>query len=66
MHRFSDFAQEDRPLEGDKLQIDDILNQEISILDYKVNKSKFSKGSGKCTTIQIESNNVKNVIFTGS
>ena len=41
--RFSDFAEEDGPLEGDKIRIDSILNQEILITGHKVKKSKYKK-----------------------
>jgi len=36
------------------------------VLDYKIEKSKFEKASGKCLHLQIELNQTKHVIFTGS
>ena len=65
MHKFSDFATED-VFEGDKLSIDEVLNNEVEIINFKINQSKFQKGTGKCLTIQVELNNEKRVIFTGS
>jgi len=66
MHRFSDFAT-DKILDGDKLRIDDILNEEIKIIGCAIKNSKYSKNdSGKYLTLQIESNSKKHVIFTGS
>jgi hypothetical protein len=37
------------------------------VTDFKVEDSKFEKkGSGKCLTLQIEHNNSKHIVFTGS
>ena len=65
MNRFSEFASEDGPLDGDKIRLDDILNKEIIIKDYRISKSKY-EGKGDYTTIQIEDNGLQQVIFTGS
>ena len=66
MKRFSDFA-EDKVLDGDKVKIDDILNKEIKIIGYAIKNSKYSKKkSGKYLTLQIELEDKKYVIFTGS
>ncbi|MBW2598538.1 MAG: hypothetical protein JRC60_00195 [Deltaproteobacteria bacterium] len=66
--RFSDFAEEEGPLEGAKVKIDSILNQEIFVTGYKVKKSKYSKkGSGQCLTVQFETEEEgKKIFFTGS
>jgi len=65
--RFSDFAEEDGPLEGDKVKIETILNQEILILGYKVKKSKYKKeNSEQCLTVQFEIDGHKRIFFTGS
>jgi hypothetical protein len=43
------------------------MNKEIVVADFKVEDSKFTnKGSGKCLTLQIEYDNSKRVVFTGS
>lgn len=39
--RFSDFAKEERYLEGPKKRIDEVLNLEILITGFKVGKSKY-------------------------
>lgn len=66
MKRFSDICDE-KVLDGDKIKIDDLLNQEIIILDYRVRESKFSKDkNGKYLTLQISMNEEKKVVFTGS
>ena len=66
MKRFSDFVQE-KILDGEKLKIDDILNIEIIILSFVIKNSKYSKNkNGKYLTLQIEKDNKKFIIFTGS
>lgn len=68
MHNFSDFniQLQIKSFEGDKIKIDKILNREITVLDYKIETSKFEKGNGKCLYIQVEVNGDKRVVFTGS
>lgn len=67
MKRFSDFAEEPRPLEGDKIPIDSILNKELTITGHKIGKTKYMRGnSDKCLTIEVEIDGVKRVVFTGS
>lgn len=68
MKRFSDFSNE-KVLEGDKIKIDDILNEEIIIHNYRIKDSRYSKNeSGKYLTLQISKNekDEKKVVFTGS
>ncbi len=66
--RFSDFAQGHKPLDGDKLRIDDILNREIEVLAIRIKPSKYGngKGSGSCLTIQFMMDGERHVVFTGS
>ncbi len=67
LKRFGDFAEEESPLDGAKIKIGELLNQEILILAFKVRHSKFEqKGSGKCLTLQFEKDGVKGILFTGS
>lgn len=67
VHKFSDFAKEDKGLlEGKKKKIDQILNMEIIVLGYKIKPSKFQDKSPQYTTIQFEQNGEKYVIFTSS
>lgn len=51
---------------GDKIRMDRILNREIIVHDFKIENSKYEKGNGKCLYMQIQLNNVKHVVFTGS
>lgn len=66
--RFSDFAKERVALDGEKVSIDAVLNQEIEITGYRTSKSKYTKNnSGKCLTLQfVDPMGEKHVLFTGS
>jgi hypothetical protein len=67
--RFSDFANEPTCLEGCKVKIDDILNQEIIISGHSIKSSKYSKNeSGKYLTLQFmyPSENAYKIFFSGS
>jgi hypothetical protein len=65
--RFSDFAEEQRPLDGDKIKIEQVLNIEIEILGYRVTRSKYEKNrSGKCLQLQVDLDGAHKVLFTGS
>ena len=66
MKKFGDFAKENI-LDGEKLRIDDILNEEIEIINYSVKTSKYPKNnSGKYLTLQLRRENRRYVVFTGS
>jgi len=68
MKKFSDFA-EITTLEGDKMKIDNILNQNIVVIGARISKSKYSKNeSGKYLTLQFKMLDEEKpyVIFTGS
>lgn len=62
MNKFSDFAEEQ--LFGEKISVSEILNKEISVLSYKIAKSKIEKDD--YAQIQIEINGEKKVVFTNS
>lgn len=63
--KFSDFAEDIKLFEGTKKRIDDILNQEILILDFKIKESKQRLGT-PYATIQFRQNDTNYIIFTGS
>lgn len=66
MNKFSDFA-EDAALDGEKMKIAEILNKEIAILNYSINRSKYAKGDNQsCLKLQFELNNEKHITFSGS
>lgn len=62
---FGDFAEESKSLDGDKKKIENILDQRILIVDFKVKPSKQKKGT-LYTTIQFKIDGINHVIFTGS
>ncbi len=62
MDKFSSFVEE--RLVGDKVSVSDILNKEITVLSYKIMKSKIEDDN--YAQIQIEINGVKKVVFTSS
>jgi hypothetical protein len=65
--RFADFSNEPEPLQGEKCKIDDILNSEIEILNFRLSSSKFPKGESKrCLTLQFRQNEKLRIVFTGS
>lgn len=65
--RFSDFAEEEQPLEGGKLRLDDLVNREVLVTGHKIRSSKYKdKGSGKCLTLQVEVDGETHIAFTGS
>lgn len=65
--RFSDFAVERVPLDGEKIKLDSIINQEIMVIGYAINRSKYDKNSsGKVLTLQFEHAGRRLVVFTGS
>jgi len=63
--RFSDFAAETKSFEGDKKKIDEILNKDILIIDYKIKDSKQHKDT-EYVTIQFKLGDVSHIVFTGS
>jgi hypothetical protein len=68
MKKFSDMAIPiSNRLIGDKMKINKILNREIIVHSFRIENSKYSKNkSGKCLFLQIEFEQVKYVVFTGS
>ena len=62
MMRFSDFADE-KPFRGNKIRINDILNQQITVKNFRITPSKYN---GECVSMQIEYKGRDRVIFTGS
>lgn len=69
MKLFSEISQESSRLEGEKVKLDSILNQDIIIHDFNIAPSSFSKNkSGNYIMIQfsIKGKEEKSVLFTGS
>ena len=67
MKRFADFNTDQAPLDGEKIQLEDILNVEVLVIGFNIRKSKYGKNaSGKCLALQIEIDDVRRLVFTGS
>lgn len=65
--RFSNFAKEATPLDGDKIRIDEVLDKEIEVIGCQVRRSKYEKNrTGKCLLLQMIFNGSRRVLFTGS
>lgn len=71
MLKFSEFAEDDeKPIEGEKVRIESILNKPIILTAFKIRNSKYKKENcTQCATVQfyeIESPSRKEIFFTGS
>jgi hypothetical protein len=65
--RFNEFAKEIPCLDGNKVKIKDIINQEILVTAFKVRTSKYKKSnSERCLTIQFKMDGANHIFFTGS
>ena len=65
MHKFSDFAKEEMGLEGDKVSISELFNQNIIVLAYRKLESRAVKGK-TCVEIQFKLGEKLGVTFTNS
>lgn len=63
--RFSDFAEEAKAFDGDKKKIDEILNQEILVIDFKMKESKHHRDT-QYVTLQFKIDNTTFILFNGS
>jgi hypothetical protein len=67
LQRFSEFAQEDRPLDGEKRRIDELLNIELVVTGERIRESKYKEeGRRRYMTLQVEIEGKRYVAFTGS
>ena len=63
--RFSDFAEESKIFDGNKKKIEEILNREILVLDFKLKESKHHRDT-QYVTIQFKIDNMIYILFNGS
>ena len=63
--RFSDFAEESKAFDGDKKKIDEILNKEILVIDFKLKESKHHRDS-QYLTLQFKIDEATFILFNGS
>ncbi|WP_346236133.1 hypothetical protein ABDK00_017000 [Niabella insulamsoli] len=68
MHSFSDLNIQPtyNSFQGNKIDIDDLLNKKITVHAYKIGDSKYERGNGKCLTMQITVDQELRVVFSGS
>jgi hypothetical protein len=68
MKKFSDFAETPKVLDGKKVKIEDVVDKEIEIIGYRIEKSKYNGKSEMYLTIQFEwpEQDGRFVLFTGS
>jgi hypothetical protein len=66
MNTYSELAIRSKNLEGKKIEIESILDQEIIVRDYRINNSKYGKEGSKRLDLQIEYQGETRLIFTGS
>mgnify|MGYP003440252716 FL=1 len=68
MAAFKDFGIKPavKKLTGDKVDIDRILNTEITVCDFSIEDSKYKEKYDKCLYMQIEYRSEKRVVFSGS
>ena len=63
--KFSVFAKDQMPMPGTKKRLDEIVNREIKILDYRIRRSTQKDGT-ECLQLQFLLDNEVYVLFTGS
>lgn len=63
--RFSDFAEESKAFDGDKKKIEEILNKEILVLDFKLKESKHHRDT-QYLTLQFKVDDTTFILFNGS
>lgn len=63
--RFANFAREQLPMPGVKKYLNDILNREILVTDFRITKSKRREGT-ECMQFQFKLDDTVCVAFTGS
>lgn len=69
MKKFSELGIKPPPdkMTGEKVKISKVLNREITVLNYRIDDSKYQKNkSGKCLCLQINLDGNTRVVFTGS
>lgn len=65
MNKFSDFAENEYGLDGDKLKIGDILNKEIVVKAFRIMPSKCVRDKD-CLQLQFEYEDKVYIIFSNS
>lgn len=69
INTFSQYNVTTSQLIGKKIEIEDVIDQQIIVSDYRIGPSKYAgngRGNGMCLSIQVEHEGLDRVIFTGS
>lgn len=67
MNNFSDFNIKLDQFTGKKIDIDDVVGNEIEVLDFKIEPSKYAdKANAQRLTLSIRFEEKERIIFTGS
>jgi RNA-directed DNA polymerase len=66
MNKFSDFAEPTYTLKGDKIGIQEVLNKEIIITNFRIMKSKYEKENYTQIQLKLHENDEEKVLFTGA
>lgn len=69
IHRFSDFAEEQKRPEGPKVKIADLVGREILITGFLIEPSKFKNPDGSPKdrlTLEFILDGEKHILFTGA
>lgn len=69
INAFSQYDVQTSQLTGKKIELEEVLNQNITVSDYRINPSKYAnngRGNGMCLSLQIKHEGVDRVVFTGS
>lgn len=48
------------------MSLDDVVNKEIVVTGFRVQPSKYDKGTGQVLTLQFEFDGQQHILFTGS
>ncbi|MBO4626046.1 MAG: hypothetical protein J5679_02080 [Alphaproteobacteria bacterium] len=63
--QFASFARDKLPMPGTKRRLDEILNHEILVTDFRITKSKKNT-DGDCLQLQFVMDDAVFIVFTGS
>lgn len=55
-----------KTLTGEKITLNEILDKEITVYDYRIEDSKYGKRDAKCLWMQLGIGGEIRVVFTGS
>lgn len=64
-NKFANFAKDKLPMPGKKKRLDEILNREIVVTDFRITKSKRKEGTD-CLQMQFILDDDIFILFTGS